>query len=291
MAPWIKANVNEKDLPFLERLGIEYFPLESFQTKQISELDNKNWIVIPGKGEEPKGFSNPVGHRYAVSPGRIEYGPAVERAGKELGLKLKNTSKDSLGRKFVGNINWEQAMKLDLLLGKKATNPLEHFTFLDLINKGAEGKVPVYDVKGNKLDPKYLGQIREDIIKVQSPWRAEWHDADFRFIDNRYYIWFNHKMDENGELEPRNKQLLAKNTLMENKIPGINLDSVLGNTTKQGLPKKSAEEGKFYYWGSDNDNNSVAWFVANVDRAGFNCLRDRSGANSDLGVRASEKLE
>ncbi|MCA9487617.1 MAG: hypothetical protein KC516_01500 [Nanoarchaeota archaeon] len=285
MAPDL-IGLSEKNYSILSKiadvLNIKYQKGES-KIEQIAELDNKNWIRVPQE------FSK-MNYDFAVSLGRIAYNSAVGEVGKKLGLTLRNTSKDALGRGFVGDINWEKALKLNLMLGNKTTNPLEHFTFLDLINQGAEGKINVYNVKGTKLGQNYLSKIRDDIIKVQSPWRAEWHDADFRFKDNKLYIHFNHDL-KNGELIPQNKQLLVRNTLLEDKDPGINLNDNLGDTTKQGLPKTSVKEGDFHYLAPDKDNNSVARSSAYFGGALFSCNWDRSYSDSFLGVRGAKILK
>ena len=51
------------------------------------------------------------------------------------------------------------------------------------------------------------------------------------------------------------------------------------------LYSKKQSNGKLYYWCPDKDNNSVAWFVADSDRAFLSCGRDPSSTNSSLGVR------
>jgi len=78
---------------------------ENPKTEQVANLDNSNWIVIPHE------FTN---GRYSASinPARLAYSPAVARAGKKLELNLGNTSRDSLGREFVGYIRWQEAMNL-----------------------------------------------------------------------------------------------------------------------------------------------------------------------------------
>lgn len=288
MAPiYITEEIPEEKANAIKTLGVSLREFSSIG--QVAELDSKNWIVVPRKGEEPKGFKNPLDYKYAVDPARISYNSAVERAGKELELKLENTAKDSLDRKFVGNIQWEQAIRLNLLLGCKATNPLEHFTFLDLINKGAEGKIKVYDVSETQLNQEYLGKIRDDIIKVQSPQRGEFLDAEFKFENNKYYIHFNHKL-KNGNFS-YTKQLLDENTLLENKFPGIDWVYFLGNTTKQGLPKQNIKQGSIYYFAPNKYNNSVAKSSVDDDWAYFYCSESHFKIGLSLGVRAMKILK
>ena len=77
---------------------------------------------------------------------------------------------------------------------------------------------------------------------------------------------------------------------MENKIPGISLDSWLKNPTKQGLPRSNVAEGDLSYW--HPRDQSVAWFDANSGGADLNCGgRNPSYWVSDLGVRAAKQLK
>ena len=129
-------------------------------------------------------------------------------------------------------------------------------------------------------------EIYKDITEVRSPWRAEWFDADFKTKGEDLYIHSNHKLDENKSLVPQNKEILDRNTLMKDKIPGISLESWLKNPTKQGLPSKKTNSGNSYYWNPRSDNNSVARFNADVDGAGLSCYGSPSDRDSYLGVRA-----
>jgi len=127
--------------------------------------------------------------------------------------------------------------------------------------------------------------IYDGITKVESPWRAEWIDADFKQKDGNLCI--NSKHIYQGEnLVHQESKHLQKNTLMEDRDPGISLDSWINSPTKQGLPSKKTGSGNLYYWAPMSDNNSVAWFCAGSGRAGLYCDGDPSGSDSNLGVRA-----
>ena len=125
--------------------------------------------------------------------------------------------------------------------------------------------------------------ILDEILTVRNPWRSEWLDADFKVINDKLNINYNHRTI-NGKLKPQNSEPLEE-CLMQNKTPGIDLDSWLRNPTKQGLPRKDVKDGGLYYWCPMSDNNSVARFVANSDRAVLNCDWDPQYSNSGLGVR------
>ncbi|MBI2003887.1 hypothetical protein HYS72_00280 [Candidatus Pacearchaeota archaeon] len=134
--------------------------------------------------------------------------------------------------------------------------------------------------------------IYNEITEVRNPWRSEWLDADFKVKNKKLYINYNHKLDLNGNLIPKNSEILNKNTLMEDKMPGISLENWLKNPTKQGLPNKNIKSGDLSYWYPRSNNNSVAWFYANVGWAGFDCNWYPSNSPSSLGVHAVvEKLK
>jgi len=137
------------------------------------------------------------------------------------------------------------------------------------------------------LNNKEFQEIYNDITQVRSPWRAEWLDADFKMKDKDLYINFNHVLDSNGNLVPKNSSILDKETLMKDKLPGISLDNYLESShTKQGLPNKKVKSGSLYYQYPRSDNNSVARFDALSGRAPLSCGRDPSNWASGLGVRA-----
>ena len=139
---------------------------------------------------------------------------------------------------------------------------------------------------------KYTKQNNQDIYneitQIKSPWRAEWLDADFKRKDGKLYINSNH-VYQDGNLSPRSSQILQKNTITEDRTPGISLDSWIDSPTKQGLPSKKTESGKLHYGAPMKDNNSVARFGAGDDGACLYCGRDPSGRGSLLGVRAAKQ--
>ena len=77
--------------------------------------------------------------------------------------------------------------------------------------------------------------------------------------------------------------------LIEDKTPGINLDSWLSNSNKQGLPDKKTSVGDLYYW-SPRDN-AVARFYANSNWAVLSCNGYPDSSNRVLGVRRAKILK
>lgn len=285
MTPIIE--INDDDLKTFNRLGLKYKIRKDLQSnvKQVAEIEKSDWIVIPREF---------TGGRYKVSvnPARLSYSPAVEKVASELGLKLQDTAKDSLGRNYIGKISWFDSLKANLLLGD-STLTLEEFNdFGRLLYKGMHEKIKVYNVSGKQLDSKFLEQVFYDITQVRNPWRAEWLDADFKVKGKDLYINYNHVLGADGNLIPRNSELLNRNTLMQDRTPGISLENWLDSShTKQGLPSKKVKSGKLSSWYPRSDNNSVAGFNADSDWANLFCSSYPSGRDSGLGVRAAKQRE
>ena len=122
--------------------------------------------------------------------------------------------------------------------------------------------------------------IYNEITEVRAPWRAEWLDANFKKKKDGLYI-----LTENETKEEK-----LEDCLMQDKLPGISLDDyIMKNHTNQGLPTKKVSSGNLYYWKPKEDNNSVAGFGANDDRAYLGCGRGPSDADSYLGVRVAKE--
>ncbi|HJX50474.1 MAG TPA: hypothetical protein VJ438_03360 [Candidatus Nanoarchaeia archaeon] len=125
-----------------------------------------------------------------------------------------------------------------------------------------------------KYTQKELPEVYEDITAVRNPWRVEWIDAFFEEREDGMYILTGNKT--------RAEKL--KPCLMEDRTPGISLDSWIENPTNQGLPKRNAKEGDLYFWAPKS--GAVAGFVAIGVRADLDCVGDPTIRNSILGVRA-----
>ena len=260
----------QKMVKVADAFGINYLNPKSL-TEQVAELNTSDYIVIPHE------FTN---GRYSrsVDPARLACSFAVERAGKSLDLELANTARDSLGREFVGNMNWQQQMNLLDALGVSGVLINVNADFLRLLDEGAEGNMPVYDESGKQLKPKYLAQVRDDVVEIMSPWRAERLDAFFEKREDGLYILTRNKTEA---------EKLSEDTLMEDKR--ISRASWLENPTEQGLPRTDVKEGSLSYWYPRD--GAVARSDAYSNGSNFDCDRDPSFRFSDLGVRASKKRE
>jgi hypothetical protein len=122
-------------------------------------------------------------------------------------------------------------------------------------------------------------RIFNEITEVRSPWRAEWLDAKF----DEKKIYFNHGI-VNGEVNAMNSETLDRETLMEDKEQGIDLEYWLKNSTKQGLPNKNCDEGSLWYLYPRD--GAVAGFLANEGGTDLGCGRDPTDSVGSLGVRA-----
>ena len=92
----------------------------------------------------------------------------------------------------------------------------------------------------------------QNLTEIRDPLRGEWLDADFKVKNNKLYINYAHKLI-NGNLNPQRSELLEEYLAADKQI---DLDNLLINSTKHGLPKKNVKAGSLHYWAPDNDNNS-----------------------------------
>jgi len=155
--------------------------------------------------------------------------------------------------------------------------------YLRLLDQGRKQETEVYDVSGRKLDSRFLSQLFDDSIKTQSHWRSEWFDTYFEHRENGLYGF--DVLTENK----RKAERLDDDTLMEDRLPGISLGSLLENPTEQGLPRADIEEGNLYSWHSRD--GAVARLIAGSDGRGFDCGRNPPYGGSGLGVRSAIKRE
>ena len=128
-------------------------------------------------------------------------------------------------------------------------------------------------------------RIYNDITEVRNPWRAEWLDADFKMVNDKLHINYNHRTID-GILKPQNSDPIT-DYLTSNKTPGISLDDWLSNPTSYGLPKADVKDGSMYYWAPMKNNNSVARFHADSDGSGLGCAGYPRNSDSSRGVRVA----
>ncbi len=121
-------------------------------------------------------------------------------------------------------------------------------------------------------------EVYEGIIAVRSPWR-EWIDAAFEQRDGGLYVLTGNKT----------KSEKLNGGLIEDRTPGISLESWIKNPTRQGLPRANVKDGNLYYWRPRD--GAVAWFDADSDRSSLGCDWDPTDSSAFLGVRAAKPRE
>jgi hypothetical protein len=238
----------------------------------------QDYILLSGKDYGSWSYSDLLVSKY-----RLGMSPEAGRVALGFGYSVANTAKESSGRAYIGNINWEQALKLNLGLGGRTLNPRQFADFLLLLKSG-----DVVDGSRQIVGRNELDGILDEIVTVRDPYRAEWLDADFKYVDNlgkivsssdpsgRLWIYSEHLL-QNGDVDSNHKEVLE--SCLMTKGSRINLSTM----NDQGMPTQEGSD--FHYWCSDKDNKSVAGFVANSVGAGLNCGRNPTGTNPSLGVR------
>jgi hypothetical protein len=135
---------------------------------------------------------------------------------------------------------------------------------------------------------------------------GEWIDAFFEKRGKNLYINYNHVIDKNGNLVPKNSEIIEEGTLMKDKasephqyffrvwkeprLERISLDDYANNNhTSQGLPHKKVRLGNFNYICPKIDRDSVAMFSFNPDnskKASIDCNVNPLSEHEDFGVYA-----
>ena len=226
----------------------------------------EDYILLSGRNQH-WGYSDLLVSKY-----RLRMSPEVEQAASEFGYSLANSSKERHKRDFIGNINWEQALKLNLGLGGRTLNPRQFADFLLLLKSG-----DAIDGKRRKIGRNELDEILDEIVTVKNPYRAEWLDADFKYVNETFWFYSDHSLDLNNNLIPNYRNFLE--SCLMTKGSRINLATM----NNQGMPTETGND--FQYWCPDKDNKSVARFGAYSDRAGLGCGRNPTVTDPSLGVR------
>lgn len=263
-------------------------PEGNFPEGTLPYGDLSSYIILEGKSHG--NYSYPT---LFISTHRLAADQPVLKAAQGLQLNLQNSAKEQSGYDYIGNINWFNALKLNLSLGNITLNPREFLDFKELLEAGIGGK-PVFDGKKNRVNSSKLSEVYNEIFEVRDPWRSEWLDADFKVADvsmigkianfvgdkvGQLYVNYDHRLIK-GELKPQKVELLEACVMEDTWIDPTSFN-------RQGLPTRKLDAHKLYYWYPRRDNNSVAWFGANSDGAVLDCLRGPSYTGGALGVRAA----
>lgn len=294
LAEQIEKEVEEKERKKAEkeRKGKAETQDEKAEEKQEEEeqitpiitaanIEPADYILLEGKSYGSYSYDDLVVCKY-----KLGLVPEVQQTARQLRITVQNTAKEKNGREYIGEINQQEALKLNLLLGGFTLVPRQFWDFYKLLKSGK-----AFDGKGNKITKGELERIFNEIAEEREPWRGEWLDADFKYLDvnenpvnenepnGEQWIYYEHKLEEqNGQkiLVPKRKERLEI-CLMNDCLASFN------SLNYQGLPTKKGKD--FSYWFPRKDNNSVAGFDAGSDRASLNCNRYPSNRDASLGVR------
>ena len=176
--------------------------------------------------------------------------------------------------------NWHKAQEALEAEGRFMPTIRQYVDFLTLLKSGK-----AYDGAGKKINNQELDSILDDILTVRNPWRAEWLDASFSKQGQEFYISY-HRLNQ-GKLEQVTEPL--QECLMQDKTPGIDIESWLQNANEQGLPSQSTKQEKLYFL--HPREGRVAGFGADSVRASLDCDGYPRGSGSALGVRECVSAE
>lgn len=147
--------------------------------------------------------------------------------------------------------------------------------FLKLIKSGK-----AFDGNGKRISSTRLNALYDEITGVRIPSRAEWIDATFGDGIISYHL-----IEEDGRVRHVTESLGV--CLMEDKTPGISLDSWLKTADKHGLPTNKTEDGNLMF--QHPINGRVAVFCACSDGAGLGCIVDPADSDAAIGVRVAKR--
>ena len=140
--------------------------------------DPSAYIILEGKTHGNYSYPDLL-----VGMHRLGLDTDVQSAAQNLGLSVQETGQEKDGTKYLGNINWEQALKINAQLGNVTLNPRQFIDFKELLKDGIGGTRAVYDGRGNRISSLNLNSVYDEIFEVRDPWRSEWLDAKFSKVN------------------------------------------------------------------------------------------------------------
>nr|MBI4156355.1 hypothetical protein [Candidatus Woesearchaeota archaeon] len=194
-------------------------------------------------------------------------------ATKALGFRVENTAQEKNGTSYIGNIDYGEALRLNLALGNLTLNLRQFFDFKEYLESEK-----VYDGNGKIVDNRKVESVWNEIFEKRNPWRGEHIDARFENKNGIWYMHRDHRRLVNGILAASYSEPLEEGLMEDDKISDVHIN-------EQGMPVR---KHSFNYWHPRND--SVARFWAGSGRVGLYCDGNPQDSNSGLGVRAVEIL-
>ncbi len=258
-------------------------PLASLGNCNLTDLKitdtgflGSDYTLLPAEFYDRQGSNLPD---ISILDRRLSVNPETAAAGKNLNLRLQD---NKIG--FIGDINHEQYCNLVQAIGHFPLAPLYFNKFLKLITLGANGEVKVYDGDGKEKSIDLVRNIKDDILKIRDPWRAEWLGG--KSGDKKTFTYPKIVLEDGKPIIKEVTEPL-EDCLMQDR--SINLEDWLNNPTPQGLVRAETpvtESNKFKFWSPRN--GAVPRFGAGSDRVGFVCDVHPGDSNSSLGGRAAK---
>gem|GEM_PF-3356209 len=249
--------------------------IPSEPTRLVILEDRAPYLIIKGDSFHP----------LAVSLHKIGYSPEVHLVVKHLGLKLSNTAKELDGTPYIGNVTWDDAIRLNKSLGNVTLSPYYFFKFYKTLDDAAEGRIDVLDETNRPVNQGIFIVARDEIVGPTKDFRGEWLYARFSKKGNLLYI--NHPIIAPAGKIKETTEPLSSDTLMSNRQ--ISLEEFLSNPTSQGMPRKGSSEGDLYYW-APTDGAVVGLFAVSGG-ASLDCSWGPRSSNAAFGVRSAKILE
>ena len=266
MAPIINTS-DSRATRILDAAGVDYILVK----QGSAGLNPADYLMLETRtGKE--GYSGLWVCKY-----RLSADSDVKEAGRGIGLNnLRNTAQESNGREYVGNINREQAVRLNLALGGRTPNLRIGSDLFKLLLSGK-----AFDGNGKKVSSQELDSILDEMVGVRSPGRGEWYEDFFTQGKNGLVLNKNYVIEGKNLVPAYSKPV--KGGLMEDKTPGIDLASWAKRPTSQGLVRGNTKDGNLSFW--NPRANSVVRVDAGSGWAGLYCDRDPLDSDPWLGVR------
>src|SRR3989344_1285396 len=130
-----------------------------------------NYFLLPGKRHGNYEYNDLRVSMHRLSfPIDTMHGMATEA----LGFEVRETAREKNGNPYIGNIDREEALRLNLVLGNATFNLRQFFDFKEYLESGK-----VYDGNGKIIDRKIAESVWDEIFGERKPWRGEHLDARF----------------------------------------------------------------------------------------------------------------
>ena len=158
-----------------------------------------------------------------------------------------------------------------------------YHNFLNALISASDSNTRLYDGRGKFIEDCEALRLYRNITQARDnriP-KSEFLDAYFRLTQEGKITVTYHKPRRGGGLELVTEPL--EDCLMEDRTPGIDLNSWLSEANIQGLPSRRIAHGGLDYWHPRQD--SIAWFKAGIDMTVLDCYGNPHFSDPTLGVR------